>query len=59
MPIVFSQALLEYGATAALADGLSQLSLRLTNAVGAWRVEEAIVVLLAAAFLWKVLAAAR
>ena len=58
MPVLFAQALTEYGAAAALAEGLSQLSLRLTDAVGEWRVE-AIVALLAAAFLWKVLTAAK
>ena len=58
MPIFFAQALAEYGGTTGLADRLSQLSLRLTDAVGE-RSVEAIVVVLAAAFLWKVLTAAR
>ena len=58
MPIFFAQALAEYGATAAIAEGISQLSLRLTDAVGEWRVE-VIVAVLGAAFLWKVLSAAR
>jgi hypothetical protein len=58
MSIFFAQALAEYGATAALVEGLNQLSLRLTDAVGEWRVE-AIVAVLAAGFLWKVLAAIR
>ena len=58
MPIFFAQALAEYGAIAALTEGLSQLSFRLTDAVGEWRVE-AIVAVLAAGFLWKVLTAIR
>ena len=58
MPIFFAQALAEYGAIAALVEGLNQLSLRLTNTVGEWRVE-AIVAVLAAGFLWKVVTAIR
>ena len=58
MPIFFAQALAEYGATAALAESFSQLSFRLTDAVGDWGAG-AIVAVVAAAFLWKVLTAAR
>jgi hypothetical protein len=58
MPIFFAQALAEYGATAAIAEGISQLSFRLTDAVGEWRVE-AIVAVLVVAFLCKVLTSAR
>ena len=58
MPIFFAQALAEYGATAAIAEGLSQLSFRLTDAVGEWKVE-VIVAVLGAMFLWKVLTAVR
>ena len=58
MRIFFAQALAEYGAAAALVEGLNQLTLRLTNVAGEWRVE-AIVAVLAAGFLWKVLTAIR
>jgi hypothetical protein len=58
MPVFFAQALAEYGATAAIAESITQLSLRLSDAVGEWRVE-AIVAVLAAAFLWKVLTSTR
>ena len=56
--MIFAQALAEYGATAALAEALSHLSIRLGYTVNEWRAE-AIVALVAAAFLWKVLTAAR
>ena len=58
LTIIFAQALAEYGATAALAEAFSHLSFRLGHTVGEWKAE-AIVAALAAAFLWKVLAAAR
>ena len=58
MSIFFAQALAEYGATAALAEGISQLSLRLTDAVGD-RGVEVLVAVAAVAFLWKVLTAIR
>lgn len=55
---IFAQALAEYGATAALAETLSHWSIRLGHTVGEWKAET-IVALVAAAFLWKVLTAAR
>jgi hypothetical protein len=58
MTIVFAQALAEYGATAALAEALSHLSMRRGHTADEWKVE-AIVAVLAAAFLWKVVTAAR
>lgn len=56
--MIFAQALGEYAATAALAEGLSDLSIRLGGTITEWRVET-IVVVVAVAFLWKVLTAAR
>jgi hypothetical protein len=58
MTMIFAQALAEYSATAALAESLGHLSVRLRHTVGEWRVE-AIVAVLAATVLWKVLAAVR
>ena len=58
MTMIFAQALAEYGATSALAESISHLSIRLGDTVGEWRVE-AIVAVVAAAFLWKVVTAAR
>jgi hypothetical protein len=55
---IFAQALVEYGATAALAESLNHLSIGLGHTVGEWKVE-AIVAVLAATFLWKVVTAAR
>jgi hypothetical protein len=54
----FAQALAEYGATAVVAETLIQVSFRLGHTIGEWRAE-AIVALVAAAVLWKVLTAAR
>jgi hypothetical protein len=56
--MIFAQALAEYGATAALAEALSHLSIQLGHTVSEWSAE-AIVALVAAAFLLKVLTAAR
>jgi hypothetical protein len=56
--MMFAQALAEYGATAALAEALSHLSIQLGHTVSEWTAE-AIVALVAAAFLWKVLTARR
>jgi hypothetical protein len=56
--LILAQALAEYGATAALAETISHLSIRLGHTIGEWRAE-AIVALVAAAFLWKVVTAAR
>jgi hypothetical protein len=58
MPIFLAQALVEYGGMSALAEGLSQLSFRLTDAVGD-RGLEVIAAVVVAGFLWKVLTAAR
>ena len=58
MTIILAQALAEYGATAALAETVSHLSIRLGHTIGEWKAE-AIVGLVAAAFLWKVVTAAR
>jgi hypothetical protein len=56
--MIFAQALAEYGATAALAEALSHLSIRLGHTIGEWRAE-AIVTVVAAAILWKILTATR
>jgi len=58
MTIFFAQALAEYGVVAAVAEGVTQLSVRLGDAVGEWRVE-AIVAVVVVAFLWRVLTALR
>ena len=57
MTMILAQALAEYGATAALAETVSHLSIRLGHTIGEWRAET-IVALVAAAFLWKVLTTA-
>ena len=58
MTIFFAQALAEYGAMSALADTFTRLSIRLSDAVGEWRVE-AIVGVIVAALLWKAVTATR
>jgi hypothetical protein len=56
--MILAQALAEYGATAALAEGLGHLSLQLGNTLGEWRTE-AIVAVAVAAVLWRVVTATR
>lgn len=58
MTIFFAQALAEYGVMAAVAEGVTHLSVRLGDAIGEWRVE-AIVAVVVVAFLWRVLTAVR
>lgn len=56
--MVFAQALMEYGATATLAEGLTQLSFRLGHALGEWKVE-VIVIVAVVAVVGRILAAVR
>jgi hypothetical protein len=58
MTIFFAQALAEYGGMAAVAESVTHLSLRLGDAIGEWRVE-ALVAVVVVAFLWRVLTAVR
>jgi hypothetical protein len=56
--MIFAQALAEYGATATLAEGIGQLSLRLGNTLGEWGTE-ALVAVAVLAVLGRILAAVR
>ena len=56
--MILAQALAEYGGTAALAEGLSHLSLQLGHALSEWRTE-AIVAVAVAAVLWKIVTATK
>ena len=58
MTIVFAQALAEYGAMATVAQSLTHLSVRLGDAIGEWRIE-AFVAVIVLAFLWRLVTAVR
>ena len=58
MTIFFAQALAEYAAMATVAQSITHLSVRLGDAIGEWKME-AFIAVIVLAFLWRIVTAVR